>query len=159
MESIAKKHPPLKILTEPNPTLRARAKELDLKKWDSAELERLAREMIETMKEAPGVGLAAPQIGKSIRLIVVERTPAPLVMINPEITGHSLRKHALEEGCLSVPGKYGLIKRYRTVKVRARTLDGAPFELKAKGLLAQIFQHEIDHLNGVLYIDKALKFL
>lgn len=159
MENRAQKHPPLKILVEPNPILRVRAKELDFRQWDSAELERLARDMVETMKAAPGVGLAASQVGKSIRLIVVERTAKPLVLINPEIVSHSLRKHTLEEGCLSVPGKYGLIKRWRTVKVRAQTLAGTPFELEAKGLLAQIFQHEIDHLNGVLYIDKAIKFL
>lgn len=149
----------LKILAEPNPFLRLRAKEIDPSRCDSQELQTLAQNMIATMKQTPGVGLAAPQIGQSIRLIVVERTPQPLILINPEIVGHSLRKHTLEEGCLSVPGKYGLTKRYRTVKVRGLTLDGAPIELKAKGLLAQIFQHEIDHLNGTLYIDKIVKFL
>ena len=111
------------------------------------------------MKNAPGVGLAAPQIGQSLRLIIVERAPKPLVLVNPEIVSHSLRRHILEEGCLSVPGKYGLIKRWRSVKVRAQTLDGQPFEITAQGFLAQIFQHEIDHLNGILYIDKAIKFL
>lgn len=159
MENSAKKHPPLKILVEPNPILRLHANALVPSNWDKKELHKLAEEMIVTMKEAPGVGLAAPQIGKSIRLIVVERTPKPLVLINPKIVSHSLRKHTLEEGCLSVPGKYGLVKRYRTVKVRGLTLEGTPFEIEAKGLLAQIFQHEIDHLNGILYIDKAVKFL
>ena len=149
----------LPIVHEPNPVLRARAKEIDPAKWDPQELEKLAQDMILTMKKAPGVGLAAPQIGKSIRLIIVERTPKPLVLINPKIVGHSLRKHLLEEGCLSVPGKFGLIKRWREVKVRAQLLDGSPFELKAKGFLAEIFQHEIDHLNGTLYIDKATKLL
>lgn len=158
MENLAKKSGPLKIITEPNPILRARAKELDLQ-FNPSQLVDLARDMVETMKKAPGVGLAAPQIGQSIRLIMVERAPEPLVLINPQIVSHSLRRHTLEEGCLSVPGKYGLVKRYRTVKVRAQTLDGAPFELEAHGFLAQIFQHEIDHLNGILYIDKAVKFL
>lgn len=149
----------LPILHEPHPILRQRAKEIAVTQRNMTELQTLAESMVETMKKAPGVGLAAPQIGKSMRLIVVERTPEPLVLINPEIVSHSLRKHTLEEGCLSVPGKYGLIKRWRSVKVRAQTLDGKPFTLEAKGFLAQIFQHEIDHLNGVLYIDKAIKFL
>lgn len=177
MENLAKKHSQLKIVTEPNDILRARAKEIDLQlnpslkiregrvgyehavHFNKIELEDLAQNMVETMKKAPGVGLAAPQIGQSIRLIVVERTPESLVLINPQIVSHSLRRHTLEEGCLSVPGKYGLVKRYRTVKVRAQTLDGSPITIEAKGFLAQIFQHEIDHLNGILYIDKAVKFL
>ncbi len=149
----------LPIVHEPNAVLRARAKEINLSKCDLKELRALTEDMVLTMKKAPGVGLAAPQIGRSIRLIVVERTPAPLVLINPEIFGHSLRKQTLEEGCLSVPGKYGMIKRWREVKVRAQTLDGSIFEINAKGFLAEIFQHEIDHLNGPLYIDKAIKFV
>ncbi|MBI2552620.1 peptide deformylase [Candidatus Uhrbacteria bacterium] len=149
----------LPILHEPHPILRRRSDALVLSSWDKKELQALAADMVLTMKKAPGVGLAAPQIGKSIRLIVVERTPEPLVLINPKIVGHSLRKQTLEEGCLSVPGKYGLIKRWREVKVRAQTLDGQSFEIKAQGFLAQIFQHEIDHLHGTLYIDKATKLL
>ena len=149
----------LPIVHEPHPVLRRRAAPLVLSNWDRKELYQLAEDMILTMKKAPGVGLAAPQIGKSIQLIIVERTPSPLILINPKIVGHSLRKHILEEGCLSVPGKFGLIKRWREVKVRAQLLDGSPFELKAQGFLAEIFQHEIDHLAGVLYIDKALKFV
>ena len=149
----------LPIIHEPNLVLRTPSKEIDLVKWGKAELEKLAQDMVHTMKNAPGVGLAAPQIGQSLRLIIVERAPKPLVLINPEIVSHSLRRHILEEGCLSVLGKYGLIKRWRSVKVRAQTLDGQPFEITAQGFLAQIFQHEIDHLNGILYIDKAIKFL
>lgn len=147
----------LKIFHEPDPVLRQRAREIDLSKCDKNELIQLVDDMILTMKKAPGVGLAAPQIGQSIRLIVVEYAPAPLVLINPEIISHSWRKRVMEEGCLSVPEKYGKVKRYDSVKVRARTLDGAPFEIAAKGFLSQIFQHEIDHLNGVLYIDKAIR--
>ena len=149
----------LPILHEPHPTLRQRAKKIDLGKWNRQELQVLAEDMGFTMKKAPGVGLAAPQIGKSIRLIIVEHSPVPLALINPRIIKHSLRRDTLEEGCLSVPGKYGLIKRYKRVYVKAQTLDGKPFEIEAKGFLAQIFQHEIDHLNGTLYIDKAIKFL
>src|SRR3989338_2472881 len=107
----------LPIVHEPNACLRAQAKEIDLNKFDKDELVKLAADMVLTMKKAPGVGLAAPQIGKSIQLIIVERTPSPLILINPKIVGHSLRKHILEEGCLSVPGKFGLIKRWREVKI------------------------------------------
>lgn len=149
----------LPILHEPHPVLRERAREIDIAQWNPQELSALAADMELTMKKAPGVGLAAPQIGKSIRLIIVERTPKALRLINPKIVRHSLRKYTLEEGCLSVPGKWGLIKRWRAVKIRAQNLDGSPFEIEAKGFLAQIFQHEIDHLNGTLYIDKAVKFL
>ncbi|MDO8505034.1 MAG: peptide deformylase [bacterium] len=149
----------LPILHEPHPVLRRRAETLVLSNWDKKELYQLAEDMIFTMKKAPGVGLAAPQIGKSIRFIVVERIPDPIVLINPEIIEHSFRKDTLEEGCLSVPGKYGLIKRYKTVKVKALTLEGESFTIEAKGFLAEILQHEIDHLNGVLYIDKAIKFV
>lgn len=148
----------LPIVHEPNAVLRRKADAVVISDWGGKELEKLAEDMVLTMKKAPGVGLAAPQIGKSIQLIIVERTPGPLILINPKIIGHSLRKHVLEEGCLSVPGKYGLIKRWREVRVRAQTLDGKSLEIKAKGFLAQIFQHEIDHLNGTLYIDKAIKF-
>lgn len=149
----------LPILHEPDPILRQRAQEIDLSQWDKNELHQLAEDMVLTMKKAPGVGLAAPQIGKSIRLIVVEYNPEPLALINPEIVKHSILKQTCEEGCLSVPKKYGMIKRYRCVKVRGLTLDGKTFETEARGLLAEIFQHEIDHLNGTLYIDKAMKFL
>lgn len=149
----------LPIIYEPNPVLRQIAKPIDLSKWDINELRQLAENMVLTMKKAPGVGLAAPQIGKSIQLIIVEHKPEPFILINPKITRHSLRKDLLEEGCLSVPNKYGIIKRYKQVKVKAQTLDGKPFEILAKGFLAEIFQHEIDHLNGTLYIDKAVKML
>lgn len=145
------------ILHEPHLLLRARAKEIDLAKWKAEELQKLAQDMVYTMKKAPGVGLAAPQIGQSIRLIIVEYTPKPLILINPKIVSHAWRRDLLEEGCLSVPGKWGQVKRYRSVKVRAQTLDGTLFEMEAQGFLSQIFQHEIDHLNGVLYIDKAIK--
>ena len=149
----------LPIVHEPNPVLRRRAEALKVSNWDKTELYKLAEDMILTMKKAPGVGLAAPQIGKSIRFIVVERVPDPMILINPEIIEHSLLKDTLEEGCLSVPGKYGLIKRYKSVKVKALTLEGKTVELSAKGFLAEILQHEIDHLNGILYIDKAIKFV
>lgn len=147
----------LEIITLLNPILREKAKPVDLAKQNLVSLKELAQNMILTMKAANGVGLAAPQIGQSIRLIVVAYDPAPLILLNPEIISHSLRKNVLEEGCLSIKGKYGLVKRYRSVKMRAYALDGSLLEMKAEGLLAQVLQHEVDHLNGILFIDKAVK--
>lgn len=150
----------LVIVHDPSPVLHTKAKEINIKICDFAKLNRLAQDMILTMKQANGVGLAAPQIGISTRLIVVEYLPEPLVLINPEIIKHSLRKVLLEEGCLSVPGKQGLVKRWTTVKVRAITFkDNKPHEvtIEAKGLLAHILQHEIDHTNGILFTDIATK--
>lgn len=149
----------LPIVTEPHPVLRAKAKPVNFSEWKTGELASLAEDMKLTMKKAPGVGLAAPQIGRSIRLIIVEHEPEPFALINPEIIKKPWRKVAMDEGCLSVPGKFGVIKRYPWVVVRAQNLDGSPFEIRAEGLLAEIFQHEIDHLDGILYIDKAEKFL
>lgn len=149
----------LKILHEPHPILRKKAEPINVKDWNPKKLHQLANDMVFTMKKAPGVGLAAPQIGKSIRLIVVEHSPEPLILINPKIIKHSLRKDTLEEGCLSVPNKYGVVKRYKSVKIKAQNLNGEKVEIEAKGFLAEIFQHEVDHLNGVLYVDKAVKFL
>lgn len=148
----------LPIVTEPNPVLRTRAAEINLSDWKPGDLDALAEDMILTMKKAPGVGLAAPQIGQSIRLIIVDHEPSPLALINPSIVKKPWRTVRMDEGCLSVPGKFGVIKRSPWVVVSAHYLDGSSFEIRAEGLLAEIFQHEIDHLDGVLYIDKIEKF-
>jgi peptide deformylase len=121
--------------------------------------------MIETMRQAPGVGLAAPQVGESIRLIVVEygddedeETPKKLyVMINPEITRASTETVLGAEGCLSIPGIQGEVERMEAVTVKGLNRNGRPMTVKAKGWLARIFQHEIDHLDGVLFTDRAEK--
>jgi peptide deformylase len=149
----------LNIVHEPNPVLRKVAEAIDFSDWEREDLKKLAIDMVATMKAAPGVGLAAPQIGKSIRLIVVDHTPTPIVMINPEITKRSVAADLLEEGCLSVPEKYGVIKRQRNITVEGLDLDGKELVVEAKGYLAEIFQHEVDHLNGVLYIDRVEKML
>lgn len=112
--------------------------------------------MFDTMEEADGIGLAAPQIGVTKRMFVVDtRFPNErLVFINPEIigTGEKLVPH--EEGCLSIPGMYSNIIRPETIKVQAQDLKGKSFVLEASGLLARVIQHENDHLNGVLFIDR-----
>ena len=119
---------------------------------------RLIRDMLETMYAAPGIGLAAPQIGQSLRLAVVDiqqgKTPKPLVLINPKIE-KTEGKVKSEEGCLSIPGLICTVPRAERVVVSALNEKGLPVTLKAQGLLARCFQHEIDHLNGKLIIDRT----
>jgi peptide deformylase len=151
------------IVTLPDPILRRKARTIT--RFD-AELQSLIEGMIETLREAPGVGLAAPQVGVSDRLIVVEYpeddelqdTPKKLfVVINPEIKEISAETEMGIEGCLSIPGLHGEVERALAVTVKGQTRRGQPFKIKAKGWLARIFQHEIDHLNGVVFTDRATK--
>lgn len=121
----------------------------------TAELKQLAEDMTETMYAAPGVGLAAPQVNVHQRLIVVdvsEDKNGLMVLVNPQIIARE-GEQEYEEGCLSVPGIYGKITRAARVKVKAQDLDGAPFEVEADGLLAVCLQHEIDHLDGKVFVD------
>ncbi len=125
----------------------------------------LVDDMVETMRVAPGVGLAAPQVGESIRLIVVEYgdeeneelPPKLYVIANPEITRSSEETLLGTEGCLSIPGIQGDVERLVAVTVKGLNRHGRPMIVKAKGWLARIFQHEIDHLDGVLFVDRAEK--
>jgi len=125
----------------------------------------LVEDMVETMRVAPGVGLAAPQVGESTRLIVVEygdeeneEIPSKLyVMANPEITRSSEDTLIGTEGCLSIPGIQGDVERFTSVTVKGLNRHGRPMTVKAKGWLARIFQHEIDHLDGILFVDRAEK--
>jgi peptide deformylase len=116
------------------------------------ELRELARNMFETMHVARGIGLAAPQIGRTERLAVVEVDEHKLVIINPEVV-HTEGKAKAEEGCLSIPDIYGDVERPERVRVRATDLDGKTFEVEADGLFARCLQHEIDHLHGKLFLD------
>jgi peptide deformylase len=145
----------LPIITLPNPLLRKRSAAVER---IDAELGKLADDMLETMYAAPGVGLAAVQVGVPRRLIVIDAAkeddpPAPLVLVNPEIValGPDLRLH--EEGCLSIPDERIEIERPASLTLRFLDRDGKPQELAADGLLATVIQHEIDHLNGKLIID------
>jgi len=126
-----------------------------IKQFD-AELETLAEDMFASMYAAQGVGLAAPQIGKSIRLAVVDVTAgknpeAKIVLVNPEVT-HGEGEVREEEGCLSIPGFRGYVIRPQFVTVRAQNLKGETFEIRGENLLARAFCHEIDHLNGILFL-------
>ncbi|UCC14080.1 MAG: peptide deformylase [Gammaproteobacteria bacterium] len=142
----------LEILEYPDPRLRTRAKPVE--KVDDA-LRTLAADMLETMYSAPGIGLAATQVNVHQRVLVVdvsEDHSNPLVFINPQIIERD-GVEVMEEGCLSVPGFYEPVERAQHIRVRALGLDGEPFEREAEDLLAVCIQHEIDHLDGKLFVD------
>ncbi len=116
-------------------------------------LQRLIDDMFATMYHARGIGLATPQVGRTERLAVVDVNDDPFVIINPEILETSSARSKAEEGCLSIPDIYADVERPKTVTLRARDRDGKPFERDASELLARCLQHEIDHLDGKLFLD------
>lgn len=132
------------------PGLRQKAKKVT--QFDQS-LQRLVQDMIETMRAAPGVGLAGPQIGVPLRVAVIEIDDKVTVLVNPEIIKFSDETEELDEGCLSVPGYWGRITRHKAVTVKARDQQGKEIRVKGDGLFGQALQHEIDHLDGKLYID------
>jgi peptide deformylase len=145
------------IVRDGHPTLRKVAKKVDLKEIPDPLFQQLIDDMFETMYAAPGVGLAAPQVNVSKRLFVMDvhdDEHEPAVVINPKI---ELAEEEVEltEGCLSVPGMVGEIVRFKRFAVSGLDRNGEKVRLEGEGLFAQCLQHEIDHLNGVLYIDKA----
>jgi peptide deformylase len=143
----------LKIVKYPEKTLNEPCQEISPQ--DIPTLKDLIKQMYQKMHEENGVGLAAPQIGKNIKLAVIEVNGEKYTIINPRIVKSSDKKNVLEEGCLSVPGIFGFIKRSKRVKVEALDENGKKIKIKAEGLLAQALQHEIDHLEGKLFIEKA----
>jgi peptide deformylase len=156
------------IIGPNNPVLRRKAKAVE--NPNTAATQQLINDMIETMREAPGVGLAAPQVAVGQRVAVIEYGEVPegapedfepekklYVIVNPEIVARSEEMVDGAEGCLSLPGYAGNVKRHEAVTVRALNRKGKPIKIKARGWLARIFQHEIDHLDGVLFIDRASK--
>ncbi len=148
-----------KIVIEPDPILREKSEILE--KVDD-ELRNLLDDMLETMYAAPGIGLAAVQVGVLKRLIVIDISKEkekknPLFLINPEIISKSKKTSIHEEGCLSLPGHFAEIERPAECQIKFIDYDGKEQELRANGLLATCIQHEIDHLNGVLFIDYLSK--
>jgi peptide deformylase len=141
----------LPIRTLPDPVLKQKAKRV---RAIDGSIKKLIRDMIETMHADPGrVGLAAPQVGIPLRVIVIGiPEEEDIAIINPEIVRRR-GERLLDEGCLSVPGYFGQIKRAESVTVKGRDQNGKEIRIKAEGLLAQALEHEIDHLNGVLYLD------
>ena len=147
------------IITIPDKRLRLVSKPV---KAIDAGLRRLIEDMFETMYDAPGIGLAAIQVGEPRRVVTLDLAKKddpknPLVFINPELVWSSEEKAVYEEGCLSIPEYYEDVERPAEVKVKYLDLDGKPQEVAAAGLLATCLQHEIDHLNGVLFIDHISK--
>jgi peptide deformylase len=147
------------IIVIPDKRLRLVSKPVE--RVDAA-VRKLAEDMFETMYEAPGIGLAAIQIGEPVRLVTLDVAKkddprAPQVFINPEVTWSSEELNVHEEGCLSIPDYYEEVERPAQVRVRYLDLDGRMQEVEADGLLATCLQHEIDHLNGVLFIDHLSK--
>ena len=142
----------LDILTYPDPRLRQIAKTVT--EFD-ADLRRLTQDMAETMYAAPGIGLAAVQVNVPLRVVVIDLSEAKndlLILINPEITQHA-GSVSTQEGCLSVPEIYADVERAETISVRAQNVDGSPLEFDADELLAVCIQHEIDHLDGKVFVD------
>ena len=149
----------LNIITEPDPILRKES--TNLEKIDN-DLRKFMDRMLETMYNAPGIGLAAPQVGILKRLVVIdiskdEEERKPLFLINPEIITRSKKLSTYEEGCLSLPGQFAEIERPAECHVTYVDYNGKNKELKANGLLSTCIQHEVDHLNGVLFIDYLSK--
>lgn len=150
---------PRPIIFAENPRLRQKSRKV---KTFSPALNTLITDMVETMHEANGMGLAAPQIDVLERVIVIElpkdeedtQSGKLYAVVNPEIVRAEGEDEA-EEGCLSIPGWYGLVKRAEYVTVKGQDKKGKPLRIKADGLLARVFQHEIDHLDGILYIDRV----
>jgi len=141
----------LKIRTLPDPVLRQKAKKV---RSNDGSIQKLIGDMIDTMRAVNGVGLAAPQVGVPLRIAVIEIPGEEVItLINPEVTKRQ-GERVLEEACLSVPGYQGEIKRSVTVRVKALDRQGRQIRLKGDELLAQALEHETDHLNGTLYIDR-----
>jgi peptide deformylase len=145
----------LKILKYPNNFLRKKTKEV--KDFKDPRLAGLVSDMAKTMEAEKGIGLAAPQVGSDLRICAVKVDNSLFVLINPKIRSFSRKKEIFEEGCLSFPGKFFPVERPVKVKIKARDVAGKKLKIKADGLLARVLQHEIDHLDGILVIDRAVK--
>lgn len=147
--------PLLEILTYPNPILRKKTEPVTI---FNDELKILVKNMADTMYEAPGIGLAAPQVGKSLRLVVIDVTPKEeenklIVLANPEICDGE-GSLVDEEGCLSLPELTENVKRFARIRVKAQNINGEPIEFEAEDWFARVIQHEVDHLQGILFLDK-----
>lgn len=147
----------LKIVKVPDPILTT--KTAVIKKIDQSVV-KLAHDMIATCRSVNGIGLAAPQIGKSIRLCIINLEHMglpPFALINPKILKKSLKKVEMEEGCLSIPGLFGIVRRPEKITIEALNLSGEKHKFQADGMLSRVIQHEVDHLDGVLFTSKMIK--
>jgi peptide deformylase len=147
----------LKIVKIPDPVLEQKTAPV---KEITPEVLKLVKDMIDTCRKANGIGLAAPQVGKSLRLCIINLEHVglpPFALINPKIASSSWKKVDMEEGCLSIPGVYGIVRRPEKVTIKAMNIEGNEIKFKADGLLSRVIQHELDHLEGVLFTTKMSK--
>ena len=150
----------LKIVKTPTKSLNQRSKEIDFLGFDKKKLKKLIKDMTETMYDDDGIGLAAPQIHQNIRLCVIgkeadESLEKDIALINPTWEKTSRKTKWEVEGCLSVPNTFGKVKRYKNIKVNAIDEKGKELSFEADDYLARVVQHEVDHLDGILFVDKA----
>lgn len=145
-----------KIFHYPHPILRRAAD--PVQDATAGVVQKLITDLSQIMVENNGIGLAAPQIGVSLAVVVIQTADGIVGLINPKIMRSATLTESVEEGCLSLPGTYGLVPRSKVVRVQARLPDGKGKTFQADGLLARVLQHEIDHCNGVLFIDRVEKF-
>ncbi len=149
----------LPIIKYPSKILRTKTRKVSFPL--AAPVKKLVRDMYDTVKKAEGIGLAAPQVGHDLAIIVVELESMglpPFALINPEVLESSRKKTAMEEGCLSIPKVFGMVSRPEKIKFRGYNVEGQEIVAEADGMLAKVLQHEIDHTNGVLIIDKIKKY-
>lgn len=147
------------IVTIPTPSLRERSVELSVEEITTPEFQAYLDKLVRTMFVEDGVGIASPQVGRNIRAIVVNTGARPECYMNPVLTKTSEAMVESEEGCLSVPKQYGIVPRHKKVTVEAINRHGKRVVMDLKGFPAIVFQHEIDHLDGILFIDKATKMI
>ena len=146
------------VLTNPNNELRKISEPVLESEIGTTAISNLIKDLIETMDIEKGVGIAAPQIGVLKRVIIIDTGKGPQAFLNPEIISKSISKIEGEEGCLSVPGVFGIVKRHKRIKIQAMLENGERVTIKASDFSAVVFQHETDHLNGILFIDKVIRY-
>ncbi len=147
----------MKVISIPHPLLRTKAEPVSPTDITLPAMQEFVHELIITMKDNRGIGIAAPQVGKSLRLIIVDTADGPQAFFNPRVIWQSITTKVDEEGCLSVPNTYGLVKRPRSIIINFHDIKGVRQRLKACGLFARVLCHETDHLNGVLFTDRMTK--
>jgi len=145
----------LNIITNPHPTLRKKAVEID--KSVIPEMQKFFDDMIAAMNANNGLGLAANQVDVPKRVFVMNTKDGPIAVINPKISKKSLLKEVDEEGCLSIPGVFGLVRRHKRLTLTGLNRQGKKITIEASGLFARVVQHEVDHLDGVLFTDRTKK--
>ncbi|TAL19693.1 peptide deformylase [Patescibacteria group bacterium] len=147
----------LKIVTHPNPILRTKAADISPAELSEPKFKKFLDDLTLTMYRADGIGLAAIQVGRPINVAVVSTENGPFFLINSAIVSLGEKKELNPEGCLSVPGISGEVSRAIEIKVKGLALDGKAIEFSARDLFARVIQHEVDHLNGILFIDRAAR--